>query len=323
MPRGLSNLAVDLAAVNNSLPVNWKGMLDIKYMICEFIGTRDPVGLSWKAPPKPKRPEDEWWRENVFKHATAITDPLTKSYYDLDVCEMSGCGHLLEYNDTDDSECIVRACLAERGIGGHDDLETWVVDKLVLYENFFYVALVNYDRKTTEFSKLTRDEFGVSEVAKLEGIALNFSVLRKRDGKLRIAAITQIRRPLAESIADDGDDDLDDALEFHVTEIHILDEDSCWMRLPTWPLVFSRYVEIHLVTPEVALLADYVPCSDRKGRQELALLRLVTEGDLRVEQLSRIRLDGWSRGFSLSPCASLVMMWLEPKEEECTVCLDY
>ncbi|KAF4659051.1 hypothetical protein FOZ61_005055 [Perkinsus olseni] len=323
MPRGLSNLAVDLAAVDNSIPPDWKGVLDITYMICQYIGRRDPVGLSLKAPPKPKRPDDEWWRKNALNHKSAIADPLTKLHYQLDVCDMSGCGHLLLYDDDDDSEGLLGACLSERGIGGHEDVDTSVVDKLVLFEDCFYVGLANYDEKVTEFNRLTRVDLKVREFAKLNGIALDFSIIRKPDGKLRIAAITQNRSPLAETPVDEDGNEIAGPDTFHVTEINILDEGFSWIQLPTWPLVDSRYVEVHLITPDVALLADFAPSPDRRKCQELTLLRLFTEGDLRTEQLSRIRLDGWSGALSLSPCASLVMMHLEPKGEECVVCLDY
>ncbi|KAF4685817.1 hypothetical protein FOZ62_011805 [Perkinsus olseni] len=323
MPRGLSNLAIDLAAVDSSIPPDWKGVLDITYMICQYIGRRDPVGLSLRAPPKPKRPDDEWWRKNALNHHSAIADPLTRLHYQLDVCDMSGCGHLLLYDDDDDSEGLLGACLSERGIGGHEDADTRVVDKLVLFEDCFYVGLANYDQKATEFNRLTRVDLKVREFAKLNGIALDFSIIQKPDRKSRIAAITQNRSPLAETPVDEDGNEIAGPDTFHVTEINILDEGSSWIQLPTWPLVYSRYVEVHLITPDVALLADFAPSPDRRKCQELTLLRLVTEGDLRTEQLSRIRLDNWSGALSLSPCGSLVMMHLEPKGEECVVCLDY
>ncbi|KAF4746841.1 hypothetical protein FOZ63_022830, partial [Perkinsus olseni] len=159
---------------------------------------------------------------------------------------MSGCGHLLLYDDDDDSEGLLGACLSERGIGGHEDVDTSVVDKLVLLEDCFYVGLANYDQKATEFNRLTRVDLEVQECATLKGIALDFSIIRKPDGKLRIAAITQDRYPLVESpVEEDESDD-----NFHVSEINILDEGSAWIRLPTWPLVYSRYVEVHLITPD-------------------------------------------------------------------------
>ncbi|KAF4693224.1 hypothetical protein FOZ60_011450 [Perkinsus olseni] len=234
MPRGVDNLLIDLEALDRTCSSSDRAVTDLKYQVYEFLGRREPVGLSLPGEPRAWRcSEDAWWADHAFKYwgggSCTAASPLTKRVYELPVIPLS----------------------RNLGAGALSPAEGFLDNVVVIGQSTFVAAVRRSDRQYTAVLVLDSGEERPRVLCVTGQAGYHFDILRKDDGSFRA---------LISAVHFDGSDGRPgDNLTYCM---HILDFDGDGVVSrrtlpvdPQWGRCKPRFI-----TADRLLLSESIPC---------------------------------------------------------------
>ncbi|KAF4751702.1 hypothetical protein FOZ63_025961 [Perkinsus olseni] len=266
MPRGVDNLLIDLEALDRTCSSSDRAVTDLKYQVYEFLGRREPVGLSLPGELRAWRcSEDAWWADHAFKYwgggSCTAASPLTKRVYELPV----GRRELLVHDGAHGSPTRVIPLSRNLGAGALSPAEGFLDNVVVIGQSTFVAAVRRSDRQYTAVLVLGSGQKQPRVLCVTGQAGCHFDVLRKDDGSFR-ALISVVH-------FDSSDGRPGDNLTYCM---HILDFDGDGVVSrrtlpvdPQWGRSKPRFI-----TADRLLVSESIPCpeSSMGWQRELSLL---------------------------------------------------